>query len=41
VLEACKGRKEMRGVGRGLVRFKSGDVDRREVSDPKVESGRP
>jgi nuclear GTP-binding protein len=32
VLDACKGRKEMRAVGRGLVRFKGGEIDVREVS---------
>jgi nuclear GTP-binding protein len=31
VLESCKTRKEMRAVGRGLVRFKGGEVDLREV----------
>ena len=32
VLRACKGKKEMRANGRGLVRFQSGTVDQREVS---------
>lgn len=32
VLEGMKGKKEMKAKGKGLVRFKSGEVDPREVS---------
>ena len=32
VLEQCRSRKEMRAKGKGLVRFRGGDVDPREVS---------
>lgn len=31
VLEACSSRKDMRKVGKGVIRFKGGDVDVREI----------
>lgn len=31
VLEACSSRKDMRKVGKGVVRFKGGEVDTREI----------
>ena len=31
VLEACSSRKDMRKVGKGVIRFKGGEVDTREI----------
>jgi hypothetical protein len=45
VLEGMKGKKEMKAKGKGLVRFRSGEVDSREVSqrhfpyDCRVDGG--